>query len=100
MPGLLIIGALLSAKAGFQIYAIWHQVDRYYENKCANHLLMTHGVIIVISAAVLAKHACPRADLWCNITLPLRQCGTPFAQVLLAAVRPDRAAGASLLTAY
>jgi hypothetical protein len=33
MPGLLIIGALLSAKAGFQIYAIWHRVDRYYENK-------------------------------------------------------------------
>jgi hypothetical protein len=34
MPGLLIIGMLLSAKAGFQIYAIWHRVDRYYENKC------------------------------------------------------------------
>lgn len=38
MPGLLIIGALLSAKAGFQIYAIWHQVSRYYENKCGNEL--------------------------------------------------------------
>lgn len=32
-PGLMIIGALLSAKAGFQIYAMWHNVGRYYENK-------------------------------------------------------------------
>ena len=32
-PGLFIVGALLSAKAGFQIYAIWHRVDRYYTNK-------------------------------------------------------------------
>ena len=41
MPGLLVIGALLSAKAGFQIYAIWHRVDRYYENKCGGALLGT-----------------------------------------------------------
>lgn len=31
--GLLLAGLLLSAKAGFQIYAIWHRVDRYYQNK-------------------------------------------------------------------
>jgi hypothetical protein len=31
--GLLICGLLLSAKAGFQIYAIWHNTGRYYENK-------------------------------------------------------------------
>lgn len=40
MPGLLIVGALLSAKAGFQIYAIWHRVDRYYENKCAKGFMV------------------------------------------------------------
>lgn len=32
-PGLFIAGLLLSAKAGFMIYAVWHAPQRYYENK-------------------------------------------------------------------
>lgn len=34
--GLLMCGALLSAQAGFQLYAIWHDPSRYYENRCAS----------------------------------------------------------------
>lgn len=32
-PGLFIAGLLLSAKAGFMIYAVWHAPERYYQNK-------------------------------------------------------------------
>jgi hypothetical protein len=61
MPGLLIIGALLSAKAGFQIYAIWHRVDRYYENKCVSlHDALLGTLLSAWRADTILLWACHR----------------------------------------
>lgn len=74
MPGLLIIGALLSAKAGFQIYAIWHRVDRYYENKCASHTRCRISMQCAQSC-LLSLH-CPLSCLTSGCCIKLSFSGT------------------------
>jgi hypothetical protein len=97
MPGLLIIGALLSAKAGFQIYAIWHRVDRYYENKCAAGFMVqgsqAHGLCHEpLPGTLLSGYV-----MFCDaLSVRAWACLTGAAscfQVLLAAPGPHRAAG-------
>lgn len=34
-PGLFVAGLLLSAKAGWMLYAVWHAPNRYCESSCA-----------------------------------------------------------------
>ena len=103
MPGLLIIGALLSAKAGFQIYAIWHRVDRYYENKCATGFRIQGSQARGLCHEPLPGTLPSDCVMFCDaLSVRARACLTGAAsrcQVLLAAPRPHRAA-CELTTAY